>query len=231
MNTIIVAGHAICKRPGEAEREESWILQDFQRGEVVRYLEHIRVGVELAAGDPAALLVFAGGYSRAGAGPRSEGAGYYWVADHYEWWGHGEVAERAVTEEFSRDSFENLLFGICRTREYTGEWPERVVMVSWGFKRERFELHREAIGWPEERWGYVGPNDPPELAQALAAEERTAAGYRVDPYSAGAEYRRKREVRNPYRRHHGYGASCPEVGELLGWEGPGLYAGGLPWRG
>lgn len=231
MNTIIVAGHAICKRPEAAEREESWILLDFQRGEVGRYIEHVRTGVELAAADRESLLVFAGGYSRVGAGPRSEGAGYYWIADHYGWWGHPEVAERTVTEEFSRDSFENLLFGICRTREFTGAWPERVSFVSWAFKRDRFELHREAIGWPVDRWEFVGPNNPPEIGQALAAEERTAAGYRVDPYSSGAEYRAKREARNPYRRQHGYGVSCPEVGGLLAWEGPGMFGGELPWTG
>lgn len=230
MNTIIVAGHAICNRPEAAEREESWILLDFQKGEVSRYIEHIRTGVERAAADKASLLVFAGGYSRAEAGPRSEGAGYYWIADHYGWWGHPQVAKRAVTEEFSRDSFDNLLFGICRTREFSGHWPERVAFVSWAFKQDRFDLHREAIRWPAERYEFVGPNNPPEIGQALAAEARTAAGYRIDPYSAGDEHRAKRDARNPYRRQHGYAVSCPELAGLFAWTGRSRYAGALPWE-
>ncbi|GEM_PF-486877 len=229
MNTIIVAGHAICKRPEAAELEESWILLEFQKGEVACYIEHIRTGVERAAADEASLLVFAGGYSRADAGPRSEGAGYYWIADHYGWWGHPEVAQRAVTEEFSRDSYENLLFSICRTREFTGHWPEHVSLVSWAFKQDRFDLHREAIRWPAARYEFVGPNNPSEIGQALTAEARTADGYRVDPYSAGPEYRAKRDSRNPFRRHHGYSATCPEVAGLFDWAERHQHAGDLPW--
>lgn len=229
MNTIIVAGHAICKRPDAALHEENWILLDFQRGEVEKYIEHIQTGVTLAAADPSALLIFAGGYSRPEAGPRSEATGYYWIADHYGWWGHPEVAARAITEEFSRDSYENLLFGLARTREYTGHWPAHVSFVSWAFKRDRFELHREAMGWPAERYRFVGPNNPPAIEQALAAEARTAAAYRLDPYSSSPEYQAKRDSRNPHRRHHGYLHTSPELAPLLAWPGPAPFPGPWPW--
>lgn len=59
-------------------------------------------------------LPSAGGKTRATAGPKSEGESYFFVADHYNWWGRPGLRGRASTEDFARDSFENLLFSICR---------------------------------------------------------------------------------------------------------------------
>ena len=209
--------------------DENWVLLDFQRREAPCYVGHVRCGVELAAADPRSLLIFSGGQSRQEAGPISEAYSYFWIAQQFDWFGHRNVAGRVITEEFARDSFENLLFGLCRFKECTGWYPEHTSFVSWAFKRERFELHREAIRWPANRFVYVGANDPPEIEQAAKAEARTRAGYIADPYSSGAEYRAKREARNPFRRQHGYGASCPELTGLLGHAGPELYRGPLPW--
>ena len=64
-----------------------------------------------------ALLVFSGGQTRREAGPRSEADGYLALARAFGWWGWVEVAERATDEAFARDSFENLLFGLCRFKE------------------------------------------------------------------------------------------------------------------
>lgn len=207
----------------------SWSLLDFQRGEPPCYIEHARTGVELAAADPAALLIFSGGPTRAAAGPRSEAFSYWSAADHYAWFGQREVAQRCILEDFARDSFENLLFGICRFREYAGRYPERVALVSWAFKERRFGLHREAIGYPAERFRYVGPNNPRDLEQALASEQSAVANYTGDPYSSGARFRLKRNDRNPFRRQNGYAISCPELAGLLKHEGPDRYAGPWPW--
>ncbi len=207
----------------------SWALHDYQFGEPPCYLQHIRTGVELAAADPAALLLFSGGPTRIEAGPKSEAAGYWFAADHYSWFGHAEVRARAITEDFSRDSFENLLFGICRFHEFAGGWPEQVTLVSWAFKERRFGLHREAIRWPEHRFRYAGPNNPRKLEQALDSERNATIAYTADPYSSGARFRAKRDERNPFRRQNGYAISCPGVAPLLAWEGPDLYNGPVPW--
>jgi hypothetical protein len=228
-HAVIVAGHAIPRDYHNPLDDASWHLLAFQRHEAHCYVEHVRHGVELAARDPAAHLIFSGGQTRAEAGPRSEAQGYYWLADHFGWWGHREVAARALTEEFARDSFENVLFSLARFREFSGEWPEHLTVVSWRFKQERFALHRDTIGWPAERYTYAGPNDPPELAQAIAAETRNREAYERDPYSASPEFRAKKQTRNPFRRQHGYHLSCPELAELLAHEGPALFTGFLPW--
>merc|ERR1740130_1520374 len=88
-------------------------------------VSHIQSGVEVAAADPRALLVFSGGQTRSEAGPHDEGGSYYRVAEHYGWWGHDSdaddsrlsVSQRTVLEDFATDSFQNLLFSICRFHE------------------------------------------------------------------------------------------------------------------
>ncbi|MBY0373101.1 MAG: YdcF family protein [Bryobacteraceae bacterium] len=229
-NAILVAGHAIVRDWTRLEEDEGWFLLDFQRGEVGKYIEHARHGVELAAADPEALLIYTGGQSREAAGPRSEAHSYYGIADHHGWWGCSQVAERTVTEEFSRDSFENLLFSLARFKEITGRYPEHVTLVSWSFKQERFAMHRDAIRWPAERFRYHGPNDPPEIGRALLAEARARAKYAADPYSGSPEFEAKRAERNPFRRQHGYHRSCPDLAELFDHRGPELYQGPLPWE-
>jgi hypothetical protein len=226
---VIVAGHAVLLNPRDPLSDASWILLDFQRGEPPCYVGHVRAGVDLAAADPESLLLFSGGQSRREAGPRSEGLSYFEIAEHYGWWSATEVAERAATEEFARDSFENLLFGICRFQEITGRYPDHVTFVSWAFKEQRFGMHREALGWPAARFTYVGANNPPELAQALTAEERARVKYAADPYSSGPEFTRKRDDRNPFRRQHGYFTSCPELAALFHHRGPEPFTAPLPW--
>lgn len=214
-HAVIVAGHAILKRFDDIEADASWMLLDFQKGEPKHYIRHVQRGVEVAAADPEALLIFSGGQSRIEAGPRSEAQSYFAIADLRGWWGCSDVAGRAITEEFARDSFENLLFGVCRFKEYTGAYPDHVTLVSWAFKAERFHLHCEAIRWPRSRFTYEGPNNPDALDQALRAEQNAIRNYAADPYSSSEMYVAKRVERNPFRRQHGYFTSCPEGASVL----------------
>jgi hypothetical protein len=228
-NAIIVAGHSVLLRYKNLASDFSWALLEFQRGEPSFYIEHVHAAVELTHADSESLLIFSGGPTRADAGPRSEALSYYEVANHYGWFGRLHVARRVLIEDFARDSFENLLFGICRFREYTGRYPNLVTLVSWAFKEQRFHWHRESIGFPAERFRYAGPNNPRDLSQALRSEERAVEAYRKDPYSSGDRFRAKRAERNPLRRQHGYAVSCPELARLLAHEGPQLYGGPWPW--
>ncbi len=202
---VAVAGHAILKDGQDPLLDGSWVLQDFQQGEAPCYIAHARAGVEAAARDPGALLVFSGGQSRRDAGARSEAQSYFWLADRSGWFGEPDVAARATTEEFARDSFENLLFAILRFRECTGREPAHVTLAGWAFKERRFDLHRQAIHWPAGRYTYIGVNDPPALQAALEAEERTRAAWQADPLGDGPELRAKRDARNPFLRRSPYG--------------------------
>jgi len=140
-NLFLVAGHAVYNAADYQHPfdDESWFLQSFQKGELPFYIEHIRRGVELANEDKKALLVFSGGQTRLEAGPKSEAQSYWMIANHhFRWWARTNVMLRSTTEEFARDSLENLVFGICRFRECVRRIPAIVRVVSWEFKRKRF---------------------------------------------------------------------------------------------
>jgi hypothetical protein len=210
--------------------DESWRLRPYQRGEPRFYIEHIRRAVEMAAADPAALLVFSGCHTAPEAGPLSEALGYWMLAEQFGWWGMAEARARSTLEDFALDSFQNLLYSICRFREFTGEYPAGITVAGWGFKARRFaELHRAAIRFPAARFRYVAVNEPPELAVAEREEAATRAAFTADPYGYFKALAEKRRSRDPHRRQHGYGISCPELCELLRHRGPELFAGALPW--
>ncbi len=226
---ILVAGHAVPHHFDRLDFDDGWFLKHFQAGEGRLYVEHVREGVRLAAEARGSVLLFAGGQTDAAAGPRSEGQGYWLIAEHFNWFGHPEVRRRASTEEFSLDSFLNVLYGLCRYRELTGAYPERTVAVGWKFKGRRFDLHRAAVRYPAERFSYVGVNDPPRLQESIHFETVRREGFAADPYGSEPEPTAKRDARNVFHRQHGYSISCPELAGLLEHKGPALYAGPLPW--
>ena len=195
-------------------------------------LMHIRRGVELAAVDNASLLVFSGGETRAAAGPRSEASSYWEAADALGWFGSPAVRARSLLEAQARDSFENVMFAICRFREAAGRYPSRITVVSFGFKRYRFvELHRAALRFPRSRYSFLGI-DPPGLGLEVLRGElsHSSKPFERDPYGcAEVELQRKRAGRNPFRRHVGYAEGCPEIAPLLSHCAVARYAGPLPW--
>ncbi len=231
-NLILVAGHAVyvAENFDDPISDDSWFLQSFQRGEPPFYVEHIRSSVELAAADPYSLLVFSGGQTRVEAGPRSEAQSYWMTANHFLWWGRTSIELRATTEEFARDSFENVLFGICRFFECTQSYPEMITVVSWAFKERRFDLHRDAIRFPKSRFVFRGVNDPTNLAEAQKGEEKAIALFKEDPYGIGKSLGSKREERNPFNRQHPYECSNPKIGKLLRYRGIERFKGSLPWE-
>lgn len=240
-NLIIVACHAVYLGHGssDTERDECWALEPFQKGEPRYFIEHIKAGIDAAAIDEESLLIFSGGQTRAAAGRFSEAKGYWEVAEQLGLW-QSHVRDRATTEEFARDSFENVLFGICRFHECTARWPIKVGVVSWKFKSLRFDMHRDAIRFPAESFRFIGVNNPENLEVAEASEFRAGIEpFARDPYGTNAvedlsgenriDLAEKRRSRNPFSRSPPYETSCPELKDLLRHKGPHLFDGVLLW--
>ncbi|MQL76529.1 hypothetical protein Taro_008923 [Colocasia esculenta] len=235
-NLVMVAGHSIYTSSacGKVDSEDSWFLEPYQKnpGQAATFLTHIKEGIEAAAKDDSAILLFSGGETRKNAGPRSEAQSYWAVAESKGWFGKQDnVRERAMTEEHARDSFENLLFSVCRFRELTGKYPHNITVVSYDFKEERFaHLHRMALGFPESRFFYVGtPASPVAKEAAAKGEAAVRAQFLEDPYGCLGTLHEKRLRRDPFHRSVPYPGGCPELKGLFKYCGTVPYAGTLPW--
>jgi len=156
---VVVPCHAVWSLTGNPAMDISWFLNKFQRGEPKLYLEHIRRAVEFVKSESRALLVFSGGQTNAAAGPISEAQGYWLIAERLGLW-ERDVKHRSTTDEYAVDSFENLLFSICRFYECVRVYPTRVKLFGWRFKESRFDFHRLAIRFPSNAFEYIGVNDP-----------------------------------------------------------------------
>uniref|UniRef100_A0A803MY47 Uncharacterized protein n=1 Tax=Chenopodium quinoa TaxID=63459 RepID=A0A803MY47_CHEQI len=90
-NLVMVAGHSVytSSNCGKVDNEKSWFLESYQMhpGQAATFLEHIKEGVDVAAKDDQALLLFSGGETRKDAGPRSEAQSYWLVAESKGWFG------------------------------------------------------------------------------------------------------------------------------------------------
>lgn len=235
-NLVMVAGHSIYTSSscGKIDKEDSWFLESYQKnpGQASTFVTHIHEGIEIVARDDSALLLFSGGETRRDAGPRSEAQSYWAVADSKGWFGREEsVKWRALTEEHARDSFENLLFSVCRFRELTGTYPQNITVVGYDFKEKRFvHLHRSAIGFPESRFFYAGTAATSNAkAAALKGEELVRTQFQRDPYGCRGSLFHKKLKRDPFHRSIPYPNGCPEIEGLFRYCGPTPYPGALPW--
>ena len=90
-NLVMVATHLVYTSTSceEVDKDDSWVLLSYQKhpGQAATFVEHIRGGVEIAAKDDEALLLFSGGETRNEAGPRSEAQSYWLVAESQGWFG------------------------------------------------------------------------------------------------------------------------------------------------
>ncbi|KAH7302650.1 hypothetical protein KP509_23G081600 [Ceratopteris richardii] len=219
-NLVMVAGHSVFTSTGcsKVDSESSWFLESYQKhpGQALTFVDHIRAGVETAASDRKALLLFSGGETRKGAGPRSEAQSYWSVAESSNWFGsEQEVRWRALTEEHARDSFENLLFSV----------------VSYDFKESRFaNLHRLALRFPASRFFYKGtPASPTAAEAATKGEANVQKLFQEDPYGCVGPLHTKRILRDPFARVIPYPSGCPELNDLFSYCGTGIFQGMLPW--
>ncbi|KAI0033458.1 hypothetical protein K488DRAFT_14497, partial [Vararia minispora EC-137] len=240
---VLVPGHGVWlgSREEDVLDEGQWLLAEYQRnrGRPATLLSHIQKAVEIATEDPGALLIFSGGQTTFA--PMTEAESYANLALAAGLlYPLSEVSVQHppyhTTERYALDSFQNLLFALARFREYTGRFPTRISVIGYAFKGARFrDLHARAIGWPEDRFEYIGVPLPDAMDEAKASEGETANAflpYLKDLYGCRSPLSDKRMSRNLGARPHAYHVSAPELAGLLEWcpsDGTVIYAGPLPW--
>jgi hypothetical protein len=240
---IMVPGHAVLRFSEYSAADvsdESWYLLSYQKHQGFPQVisSHIRIGIELMKQDPASLLIFSGGETRKDVGPYSEALSYFFLAHNKGWLPEiSPLNERVALEEYARDSFENLLFSLCRFKEVTGHYPSKVTVVGFDFKGQRYShLHRKALRFPEVNFTYVGVHAPDYSSlfnQQHAEDGETIAlkEFSEDLYGCNVEeLKQKRKKRNPFHRSIPYELACPEMEKLLHWCGPEIIDDSLaPW--
>ncbi|CAO3684166.1 unnamed protein product [Rhizopus microsporus] len=230
-HAVIVAGHAIYIGPHDLDQ-----LNIMPTGSWNLFKKMVK-GIDILKQDDNAVLIFSGGETRASAGPRSESFSYWKIAqiliqDEPD---HLNLRNRMITEEFAKDSHENLLFSICRFSEMTGDYPTKVTMIGFEFKRDRFEkIHRVAIGYPAKQFEYIGI-DPPEgdsESRKKGEYENSYHPFESDLYGCHGSLKQKKMNRNPFRRRHPYASSCPILAPLFNYcpSDNTPYSGHLPWK-
>ncbi|CAE6430545.1 unnamed protein product [Rhizoctonia solani] len=238
---IMVPGHAIWKGgdPVEYEKDSEWVLDVAQagRGNPKVFYAHIAKGAELALADKNSLLVFSGGQTRKPT-HLTEAQSYLSLALSSKLLPTtaSDTFLRATTEDFALDSYQNLIFSIARFKERTGRYPNRITVVGFGVKKQRFEkLHARAIRWPVKSFSYVGVDVADQIDLEVAEDGEHKNGfipYMRDLYGCHDFLSAKRRSRNTAARIHPYYTSAPELTDLLDWCPPSrhlLFSGPLPW--
>jgi hypothetical protein len=107
-----------------------------------------------------------------------------------------------ITEDWARDSFENLLFSMFAYCHATGHYPARFTAVSWRFKANRILLIGNALGITN--FDFVGVENPGSatLEDAIGGETSYLAsllhyqsGTLVDPLHRAPAFEKKRKAR------------------------------------
>lgn len=230
-NLIILPCHSIWS-PGKAlgNLREEWALAPFQieGNDHLCFKEHIKISVELLTKDPKAALIISGGQTKKDSGPVLEALSYYHL-------GHALMPQqmttnscRIILEEYARDSFENVLFLICRFFEFFGKYPNSIIVVGFEFKRQRFvQQHlQQALLFPPEKIDYVGNSPNPSYEDEnrrlkyfrdldLSEAQHACDHFKVDWYGIQEVLSSKKTLRDPFHRTHGYSISNPLIAPFL----------------
>ncbi|CCG84367.1 protein of unknown function [Taphrina deformans PYCC 5710] len=232
---IMVAGHAVWLGGQGYQNDSDWFLESRQSGQGSTLAEHVRYGAQLANKTPQSLLIFSGGNTREFAGARTESQSYAELLEFMARTDSTLATAHVTTEEFARDSFENLLFSIARFYEIVGRYPQAITVIGFQFKKQRFrDVHRKALGFSVDKFTYHGI-DPPGLDRTTSNVEieNTRSAWEKDLYGCQNEnLLAKKKSRNPYRRRHGYELSNPAIATLLTYcprNGATVFPGKLPW--
>lgn len=226
---IILPCHSIWKG-GDTDGldQNEWHLAPFQYEgqDHLCFRDHIVKSIEQLKKSPNSLLIISGGMTKEAAGQVSEAESYHRLLRRLLPEEERHLQDRVHIEEFARDSFENVLFLLCRYYEISKVYPESITVVGFEFKRERFlDCHlKGALNFPKERVNYIGNSPLPAGGLANTkyfqdlenAETRHALShFRIDLYGLKAPLSSKRNERNPFNMSHSYAQTNPKLETLL----------------
>lgn len=228
---IILPCHSIWKG-GDTDGldQDEWHLAPFQYEgqDHLCFRDHIIKSIQQLKQSSNSILIISGGRTKEAAGPVSEAESYYNLLVRILSDEERKLEERIHIEQFARDSFENVLFLLCRYYEVTGTYPENISVVGFEFKRERFlDCHLEgALNYSKSRVAYIGNLPLPEGGHTNTkyfqdlenAETKHALNhFKTDLYGIHPPLSKKRNERNPFHMSHSYAQTNPQLEPLLNY--------------
>lgn len=193
-HAIIVCGHAIWQNG-------QWL--GGYAGQEPYYEAHLRTAADLCQLHDD-VIVLTGGHTRpelAGRVTNSEAQG---MRDWLLQAGSYTLTERILCEDFARDSFENLFFSMLRYYKEFSYWPAKITVVSFPFKRIRFEAMALALQFNNLHFYNYAPGVIPQELHlgGLGGEASILAsmfkdGQLVDPFLRSDAFEIKRLSRMP----------------------------------
>jgi hypothetical protein len=170
------------QNPSLVLSDEKWDLWGFQKNETASYLAHVKKTIELTAQNPDNLAVISGS-ERPNSGEWTEALTYYALAEANSLLTKNGRPLNVVCEESAHDSLMNVLGGLCKFKDLTGNFPKKIIVVGWKFKERRFlETHMRALHIPADCVEYVGVNDPPDTDGVEKGETYALSLWDADPY-------------------------------------------------
>jgi hypothetical protein len=139
-------------------------------------------------------------------------------------------------EEYATDSYQNVLFSICRFYEITQSYPSKITMVGYDFKYNRFmDIIRNSLFlYDNIQFTYIAikPNNQNfNYMNAVNGEKVAYNELLGDKYGCYTDdLRNKRILRNPFNRVSPYSVSNPQLRDIINWCGPDYFPGRLPWK-
>lgn len=130
------------------------IYSEFPEDRVV-YEQHLKESIKALHSRLYETLIISGGYTKKQV-EKSEAQGMLDWAYHLAL---NPDVSRIVLEEYARDSFENVLFGMCRFYQEYNRFPEAVTICSWKPKKSRFRLITDGLQIPNYSFFGIGEKD------------------------------------------------------------------------
>lgn len=158
------------------------------------YLDHIKEAAKLIREREYDVLIVSGGYTK----PQiemSEAASYLKILRYLI---DEKTAKNVLLEEYAKDTFENILFAMCRAYQVYKEFPVTLGILTWTWKGKRVQVIAEGLRIPDFVVIGVGNKNLSKTQTQIADEVKP------DPLHRTSELAQKRGERNPWKKRNPY---------------------------
>lgn len=208
---LILACHGVYEKG-------QWHAEDRYRTSEAKevFQEHLKISFEALRSGDCDVLIISGGYTKEKT-EKSEARGMLdWAWDMSEKGQLGSVtindirtwiaSKKIVLEEFARDSFENILFSVCRFFQLNGKIPASICVCSMRSKEDRFRTICNELGFSD--FSYKGKGEENK-------GDRRLSEIKGNPFHRGTQFYKTRRSRDPWEKGNPYISINDEFKKML----------------